>query len=97
MMERILSRCHRLKLICLLISAGIFCIMTPIYAEAADRHIPSYTSSVVSNLENGETDERTNIEEPGSAESAEDLQELNIANTVTVTYENGNGDRKSVV
>ena len=91
MMERFLSRCHRLKLICLLILAGIFCIMTPIRAKAADRHMPLYASSVVSTMENGESDERTNIEEPGSAESAEDLQELNIANTVTVTYENGNG------
>lgn len=91
MMERFLSRCHRLKLICLLILAGIFCIMTPIRAKAADRHMPLYASSVVSTMENGENDERTNIEEPGSAESAEDLQELNIANTVTVTYENGNG------
>ena len=42
-------------------------------------------------MENGESDERTNVEEPGSAESPEDLQKLNIANTVTVTYENGNG------
>ena len=34
---------------------------------------------------------RTNITEPGSAQDADDLAELNIANTVTVTYDNGNG------
>ena len=39
----------------------------------------------------GDTVERTNIDEPGTSESAEDLQELNIANTVTVTYNDGNG------
>jgi flagellar biosynthetic protein FliP len=39
----------------------------------------------------GDEDERTNIEEPGSAESADDLAQLNIANTVTVTYDDGNG------
>ena len=91
MMERFLSKCHRLKLICLLISAGIFCILTPIRAEAAYGQMPAYSSSIVSPMENGESDERTNVEEPGSAESPEDLQKLNIANTVTVTYENGNG------
>ena len=91
MMERFLSKCHRLKLICLLISAGIFCILTSIRAEAAYGQMPAYSSSIVSPMENGESDERTNVEEPGSAESPEDLQKLNIANTVTVTYENGNG------
>ena len=34
---------------------------------------------------------RTNIEEPGSAQSQEDLSELNIANNLTVTYNDGNG------
>ncbi|SHI15444.1 flagellar biosynthetic protein FliP [Butyrivibrio fibrisolvens DSM 3071] len=40
----------------------------------------------------GTDDERTNIKDPGTAETAEDLSELNIANYVTVTYDNGNGD-----
>lgn len=40
----------------------------------------------------GTDDERTNIKEPGTAETAEDLSELNIANYVTVTYDNGNGE-----
>ena len=39
----------------------------------------------------GTKDERTNITNPGSAQTPEDLKELNIANTVTVTYNNGNG------
>ena len=39
----------------------------------------------------GSTDERTNINPPGSSEDPDDLKELNIANTVTVTYDNGNG------
>ena len=47
-------------------------------------------TEVDSNL-TGTTDERTNITEPGSAQDADDLAELNIANTVTVTYDNGNG------
>ena len=39
----------------------------------------------------GTTDERTNINDPGSSEDPDDLKKLNIANTVTVTYDNGNG------
>ncbi|MBE5840183.1 MAG: flagellar type III secretion system pore protein FliP [Butyrivibrio sp.] len=39
----------------------------------------------------GSQDERTNINAPGSSEDPDDLKELNIANTVTVTYDNGNG------
>ena len=37
------------------------------------------------------TEERTNIEEPGTASTPDELSELNIANTMTVTYNNGNG------
>lgn len=69
------------KLVCLLIMAGILCIMPGMSASATE---------VDTNL-TGTTDERTNIEEPGSAQDADDLAELNIANTVTVTYDNGNG------
>ncbi|MCR5669808.1 MAG: flagellar type III secretion system pore protein FliP [Butyrivibrio sp.] len=39
----------------------------------------------------GTKGERTNITNPGEAESPDDLKKLNIANTVTVTYDNGNG------
>ncbi len=44
-------------------------------------------------LSNEPLDEnRTNISEPGSAETGEDLKELNIANNLTITYDNGNGE-----
>lgn len=69
------------KIICLLVVAGILCI------------IPStevYATSVDSNLA-GTTEERTNIREPGSSESAEELAELNIANNLSIEYNNGNG------
>ncbi|SEF43695.1 flagellar biosynthetic protein FliP [Butyrivibrio sp. Su6] len=39
----------------------------------------------------GSKEERTNINPPGASEDPDDLQKLNIANTVTVTYDNGNG------
>ena len=39
----------------------------------------------------GTTQDRTNINDPGTSENADELRELNIANSVTVTYDNGNG------
>ncbi len=71
-----------MKIICLLFLVGIlFCISPPVSVYASGRE---------SNL-TGTTDERTVIEQPGTAQTPEDLQELNIANTVTITYNNGNG------
>ena len=35
---------------------------------------------------------RTNIREPGASENAEDLKQLNIANSLTISYDGGNGE-----
>lgn len=40
----------------------------------------------------GETDNRTVINEPGTAKTPDDLNKLNIANSLTVSYNDGNGD-----
>ena len=51
--------------------------------EAAAEHI----------LDNRQENEnKTNINEPGTAQTGEELQELNIANSLKVTYDNGNGE-----
>jgi len=39
-----------------------------------------------------ENENRTNINEPGSAQTGEDLQKLNIANNLTITLDSGNGE-----
>ena len=39
----------------------------------------------------GTNTERTNVDPPGASDNADDLAELNIANTVTITYNDGNG------
>lgn len=73
-----------IKIICLLFSVGILLYTgRPLTVNAS--------SGRESNLTAGSTEERTNIREPGSDETAEEAKELNIANTVTVTYNNGNG------
>lgn len=69
------------KIICLLLLVGIFCIIP---------HTEANATGLNSNF-TGDSETRTNIEEPGSAESAEELGELNIANNLTVTYTGDNG------
>lgn len=70
-----------IKLICLLLMVGILCIIPKSNVRAAGVE-PGMT---------GETQRRTNIEEPGSADTREDLRELNIANNLTITQSGGNG------
>ena len=80
------------------LSFGLVCILfvsTSVTAKAT-QNIRSDTTPTVPTTDEeshltGTQGERTNINEPGSSEDPEDLKELNIANTVTVTYDNGNG------
>lgn len=83
-MKKYFSGHYIKKIICLLFLAGILCISRKDVAYATG------SAYVESNL-TGTTNERTNVENPGASESQEDLKELNIANTVTVTYNDGNG------
>ncbi len=66
--------------ICLLVTVGILCII-PVQT--------AYASGM--NGQTGETENSTVISEPGSAQTSEDLNKLNIANTVTIEYNDGNG------
>ncbi len=79
-----------LKIICLLLVVGILCILPENHAYAAET-ADTITDGRLNDELTGTTNDRTNIREPGSAESADDLKKLNVANTVTVTYDNGNG------
>jgi len=75
-----------MRTVCLLLLVGILCICVkvPVHATGTigvgERHLT------------GTTEERTNINEPGASESPEELKELNIANNLTITYNNGNGE-----
>lgn len=71
---------HKKVLLSLLII--IFVLFMPVEAEATSA-IGTYTT--------GENEGRTNINEPGTAQSTDELNELNIANNLTVTYNDGNG------
>ncbi|MCR4727398.1 MAG: flagellar type III secretion system pore protein FliP [Lachnospiraceae bacterium] len=74
------------KSICLLLTAGILFIALklPVYASELPGGIGSHLA--------GETESRTFINDSGTAETPDDLKELNISNDLTVTYNNGNGE-----
>lgn len=74
--------------ICLLLLVGILFISQDIsvYANNLQNSVDSHLS------ESSSTESRTNITEPGSAETADELKELNISNDLTITYNNGNGE-----
>ncbi|MBP5625048.1 MAG: flagellar type III secretion system pore protein FliP [Lachnospiraceae bacterium] len=72
-------------MICLLFLAGILFI-----GLKSSSYASRLTNTVDSHL-TGETESRTNIEDAGTAETPEDLKELNISNDLTITYNDGNG------
>ena len=73
-----------LRSICLLLLVGILSMLGEFPANAA---------SVTGNTgTTGTTETQTNINEPGTSETADDLKELNVANNLTITYDNGNGE-----
>ena len=84
-MKKYFSGYHLAKVICLLLVAGILCLSQKTTALAV-----TDTPYRDSNL-TGTAEERTNEREPGASQDADELAELNIANTVTITYDGGNG------
>ncbi len=81
-------------LVTLFLTVWVVCL-NPVMASA-NQNIISETGTLDPTTqdeehETGTFGERTYITEPGGSETPEDLKKLNIANTVTVTYDNGNG------
>ena len=68
------------------------CVYAPVITVHATDTLESTFVDPLSDFQTGSTDERTNITNPGTSDSQDDLANLNIANTVTVTYDNGNGE-----
>lgn len=71
------------KIICLLVTVGILCILHPVKAQAIEQH-EWHTP--------GDSEITTVVDAPGVAQTPEELNRLNTANTWTVTYSQGNGE-----
>ncbi len=69
-----------MKMICLLMTVGILCIIP---------HLNVYAT--VDEADTGQRDTTTVVSEPGSAQEGEDLLDLNIANALTITQIGDNG------
>lgn len=83
MTESTVRKKYRRILLCLLFTVGILCIFRPLTVFAISEnewHIP------------GETETTTVVDAPGVAQTPEELNRLNTANTWTVTYNDGNGE-----
>lgn len=68
-----------MTIICLLVTVGILCIQNSMTVHAAENHLT------------GDTEISTIIDPPGTYNTPEELNRLNTANTVTLTYNEGNG------
>lgn len=88
MMKKFFSGKHVLFMICLLFTVGILFFNSQMTVYAIDRDSGLFEEGKTT----GTTDTQTNINEPGTAQDAEELKELNVANNLTITYNNGNGD-----
>ena len=77
-----------IKVICLLIMAGIFSI----YPSMSVQAVGDLNSTLIGTDRN-----ETVLREPGTAETPEELQELNIANGLSVTINGDNGSLSSTL
>lgn len=68
-----------MTIICLLVTVGILCIQNSITVHATENHLT------------GDTEISTIIDPPGTYNTPEDLYRMNTANTVTIAYNDGNG------
>ena len=89
MMKKYFQGKQTLLLVCLLLVAGILFLNCSVSVKAAER--TPFFDRGESNL-TGTDDTRTNIEEPGASRDSDELKELNVANNLTITYDNGNGN-----
>ena len=71
------------RILCLLVTVGILFMGKGSFVSHAMGTIDSHIT--------GETEQKTNITDPGTADTPEDLKELNIADNLTVTYTSDNG------
>ena len=68
-----------IQIICLLVTVGILCIHIPITVQASE-HLT------------GETGVSTIMNPAGTAQTHEEMNQMNTANVVNITYNDGNGE-----
>ncbi len=75
------------------LACALVMVLSFVAADAAVAYATSEDAAAESIIDNTTDEEnRTNINDPGTAETPEDLAELNISNDLTITYDSGNGE-----
>lgn len=91
MMKRFFSGKQLTLVVCLLFTVGICFFHSSMTVCATNLQHTDNLFDSETNL-TGTTDTQTNINDPGSSDDPDDLKELNVANNLTITYDNGNGN-----
>lgn len=68
-----------IKLMCLLITVGIFCMNVSLHVKAAETDFPGNTPGTL-------------IQEPGSATTPEELADINVTDRITISVDGSNGE-----
>lgn len=89
-MKRFFPGKQLMLVVCLLFTVGICFFHNSMTVYATNLQHTDHLFDGETNL-TGTTDTQTNINEPGSSDDPDELKELNVANHLTITYDNGNG------
>ena len=81
---------QELRKIAYMLCMVLIIFMADVVVAHATSDDEAAAGSILNNQQGDEN--RTNINEPGSAQTGDELKELNIANNLTITYDNGNGE-----
>ncbi len=76
---------YALAMVLMLVAADVAVASATSEDEAAAEHI-------LDNQPDADDENRTTINDPGTAQTPDDLAQLNIANSLTITLDNGNGE-----
>ena len=79
------------KIAYMLCMVGIIFLTDVVVANATTEDDGAAAEQILDN-QREENENRTNINEPGSAQTGDDLKELNISNQLIFTYDSGNGE-----
>lgn len=81
---------HELRKIVYMLCMVLTIFLADVAVANATSDDEAAAESILNNQQGDEN--RTNINDPGSAQTGDELSKLNIANNLTITYDSGNGE-----
>lgn len=90
-MKNLLGR-GRIRLLLALSILMSVLVLNSRMVQASNEGIGSNSDSILTGEQRDENENKTNINDPGTAQTGEDLAEMNISNNLTITYSSGQGN-----